>query len=586
MKKKLSVILSFVILFLVGFIPSKGVSRALWDQPEVDSLPIRRSVELTSDAQKQLHLYNNIKGADSLYRLSIVEDSTYAPAYYGLAQIFSALRGPIDSTLLYSRRAFLLDTLNKWYGEMYAQNLAVTGDYDAARAMYRLSIEREPQNPNSYIMVAMLYSGQRQYAQALAVIDSAELRTGKNSYLSTFKRELLVATGQHEKAIADTKEIIAIDPEEVESRLDLAELYIMTKQDSLAQREYEAALQIDSTSLEVLTTLSQFYAQRENTRGYFSTVGLIFANMSQSLDAKISIFEDITSDRKFYARNHIFIGRLASKLYRLYPLEPDVVKLYAQHLIDRGELDEALALYKRHRTDRPAQYDYYSLIIDIESFRQRPDSVEMYAAEAIELFPERHSLRLSMANLYSYTKRYEKALSEYLDVVERIPSDSLKSSVWGSVGSIYNLLAEQQPNSRKAKSLMRKSYKAYDKALSLDPDNSLVLNNYAYFLSLEQRDLELALKMASRAVELSGNNPTYLDTYAWVLYHMGDFEQAKKIMRQVIALDTTSSADIQFHYGEILSALGENFMAEIYYDKALKLGYDATIIQERKDKLK
>ena len=53
------------------------------------------------------------------------------------------------------------------------------------------------------------------------------------------------------------------------------------------------------------------------------------------------------------------------------------------------------------------------------------------------------------------------------------------------------------------------------------PDNTMVLNNYAYFLSLEERDLEQALTMSSRVVALTDNNPTYLDTHGWVLFQAG-----------------------------------------------------------------
>ena len=102
----------------------------------------------------------------------------------------------------------------------------------------------------------------------------------------------------------------------------------------------------------------------------------------------------------------------------------------------------------------------------------------------------------------------------------------------------------------------------------------MVLNNYAYFLSLEGRDLERALAMAGRAIVLEENNPTYLDTYAWVLYRLGRYDEAKKTMQQALSLDRSQSPDLQLHYGDILAALGEKFMAEVYCKKALEGGYD------------
>lgn len=575
-------------LFLVGFLPSKGASYVSGvKESEQDSLPLRRGVELTTDGQKRVQIYNDWQGADSLYRLSIAEDSTYAPAYYLLSQLLASRRSSRDSVLHYAQKAYLLDSLNKWYSDSYAQILAINGNYSRAIELYREAIEREPQNLNPYIVVAMLYNQTSEPYKALSVLDSAEMRTGKSSNLSSMRRELLLATDQRDKAIEEARELTIIEPHVAENRMVLAQLYLTTQQDSLAMVEFERALAIDPTSPAILGTLAQYYAEKENFVSYFSIMQRIFALENESLESKIATFTRLTSDRTFYGRNLFFINELATQLYSLYPTEKRVIDLYANHLIASGELDKALDLYKKHTADTPPQYDYYATIIDIESYKQRIDSVELYATRAIELFPEQHKVRLSMANLYAYTKRFDEAIASYKEVLNMVPTDSLRGSIWGSIGDIYHQKSLlENPNSSKAKRQMKRAYSAYDKALEIYPNNALVLNNYAYFLSLEQRDLGRALDMAGRAIALVEGNSTYLDTYAWVLYELGRYDEAKKIMRQVIALDTTQSAEIQFHYGEILAALEENFMAEVYYDKALKLGYDATIIEERKQRLK
>ncbi|MFR9513083.1 MAG: tetratricopeptide repeat protein [Rikenellaceae bacterium] len=581
--RQLLSILSLTMLFLAGFAPTKGASYV--DTP-TDSLPLRQAVILSTDGQKRAHIYNDAAGADSLYRASIAADSAYAPAYYLLSQLNLNLRQPIDSVAKYAKRAYQLDTLNKWYGEAYAQALAMSGEYLKARKLYETAIEREPQNLNAYVMVAMLYSQTSEPLQALAVLDSAEVRTGKNSYVSGMKRDLLLATGQIERAVNEAVETVEIEPHVLENRLVLAELYASSQQDSLALVQYDAALAIDPTSTQALNSLAQFHIERGNFQGYFAATKQIFANPAEPLEGKLSTFTRLTSDRAFYAKNIYSISELATQLYLLYPTEKRVVELYAQHLIASGNLDLALETYKKHTADTPVQYDYYTTIIDIESYKQRVDSVELYAARAIEIFPDRHELRLSQANLYSYTGRYNEAIDRYRETIKIVPTDSLKGAIWGFIGDSYHQLSlREKPGGSKAKSLMRKAYKSYDTALKLHSTNPLVLNNYAYFLSLERRDLGQALDMAGRAIALVPNNPTYLDTYAWVLFELERYDEAKKIMRQVIALDRTESAEIQFHYAEILAKLGENFMAKVYYDKALKLGYNEQLIEQRKANL-
>lgn len=101
--------------------------------------------------------------------------------------------------------------------------------------------------------------------------------------------------------------------------------------------------------------------------------------------------------------------------------------------------------------------------------------------------------------------------------------------IWGFIGDTWHQKAtagEQDIDNNFARAVrkgsfradMKQCYKAYDHSLRYDPDNAMVLNNYAYFLSLEGRELEKALTMSSRAIALTDNNPTYLDTHAWVLF--------------------------------------------------------------------
>ncbi len=87
--------------------------------------------------------------------------------------------------------------------------------------------------------------------------------------------------------------------------------------------------------------------------------------------------------------------------------------------------------------------------------------------------------------------------------------------------------------------------------------------------------------MAERVTELTDRNPTYMDTQAWILFKLGRLEEARQLMRQAVALDGQKSRELLLHYGDILHALGEQFMAETYWKKALDKGYDKAVIEER-----
>ena len=128
---------------------------------------------------------------------------------------------------------------------------------------------------------------------------------------------------------------------------------------------------------------------------------------------------------------------------------------------------------------------------------------------------------------------------------------------------------------------MKRSYAAYERSLRYNADNVMALNNYAYFLTIEGRNLERALTLASHATALENDNPTYLDTHAWVLFKLGRLDEARKMLQRAVALDAQNSPALLVHYGDVLQALGEHFMAEVYWKRALEKGYAQELVEPR-----
>ena len=543
---------------------------------------------LFTEGVKQAFIGQDTAAARASLERAVAADSTYGPAWYELAQLL--LYSDAPTALRYAERAFRTDTTDKWYLLQLGQAQILNDRYrDAIRTYDRLR-EADAQNPDSYRVLAMLYEQEGQPFSAIAVLDSAEVRFGRIDFLSELKRRLLVATRQYDRAVAEAQALVDAAPYKADNHLLLGELYARQKKDSLALAHYAAAFRIDSTSAAVLAAYSEFYNERHDYAAALNYTRRLFAGDEMPLDDKLGYFDRITGDRNFYGTYYLQINALATTLAMKYPHDPRVVKLYGDHLIASGQLDDALTYYKTHLDDLPPRIDYFDMVIDIESYKQRPDSVTRYVNRAMELFPENVDLHLRKGQTLSYGERYDEALKFYRNSLRLPMTDSLRGAVWGIIGETYHLMGrqalqrqsgEQHPKASLYESrrgpgahYMRKCYDAYDRALALRYDNPMVLNNYAYFLSLEGRDLERALTMAARAIVLEENNPTYLDTYAWVLYRLGRYDEAKKAMQQALSLDRRKSPDLQLHYGDILAALGEKFMAEVYWKKALEGGYD------------
>ena len=127
------------------------------------------------------------------------------------------------------------------------------------------------------------------------------------------------------------------------------------------------------------------------------------------------------------------------------------------------------------------------------------------------------------------------------------------------------------------------AYQAYDKALQYHPDNISVLNNYAYYLSLERRDLDRAEEMSYRTVKAEPQNATYLDTYAWILFEKGNYAEARIYIDQVIkiAKEEEMSPEVLEHCGDIHALTDDLPGALEYWKRALEKGSESELLKRK-----
>ena len=559
-------------LFLTAFaVRTPGAQRP----EEGDSL---QSVFLYTEALKALRIHRDTARGRELLNKSLEQDSTYAPAYFAL--VTNDLGKTPQESRRWAEKAYQADTTNIWYLRAYGQTLLQGESYKEALPVYKKLNERDPKDLDFYRILAALYEQNAQPYSAIATLDSAEVRMGRHPYLSRMKRHLLIQTKQTDKALEEAKTLVEEQPHEAEHHVVLAELYGVAGNDSLARREYDAALKIDSSRLETLMSLSDYYNGRHDFRSMLWVTRKLFLSDEMPLEQKIHRFELFTSELEFYRANYFQLHDLASVLAIHYPTDKRVVELYANHLIASGQLEEALKHYKSHLKDEPAEVDYYLTVIDIESYLERPDSVKKYVNETLAIFPEKIELHLAEGNVRYRMGNHIGAAMSYHKALKYADNDTLRSQIWGQIGDVYHAYGESS-GILIGKLYQLDCYRAYKKALKYNPDNVLVLNNWAYFLSVEGKQLERALQMAERVTELTERNPPYMDTHAWILFRMGRLEEARQLMRQAVALDGQKSPELLLHYGDILHALGEQFMAETYWKKALEKGADKTKIEER-----
>ena len=546
-----------VVLFCCGFIPQHKASRT--------ATPAKSVSELYSEAIKAFSIHQDTLSTIAAIEAIFQQDSNYAPALNLLSRITQKAENAVE----YAERAYNADTTNRYYLEDYGGALIRAREYGKAVKVFEKIVERSTE-PDHYRILALLLDNDKKTKEALAVLDTAEVRFGRIPLLSRIRQYYLLKTGQTLAAEADARKSIEEAPYLAENHISLADIYAMTRRDSLAIVSYQNAIAIDTLAVDPWVALGEYHKNKGNKVAYFAVLERLFGNDNLPLKSKIdewkALANDINSYRNFYPQYDALIKRL----YIRNAESKEVATLYSQHLIRSGKTEDAIRLFKQLIDYKQPKIEEFTRIIEIENYLNRPDSVKRYTDLALALFPHNTDLLHIRGALAAENKEYDDALVLYNEALRHADNDTLRSALLGSIGDV-----EHRRNEKK------RSYKAYEKALRYNADNATVLNNYAYFLSLDGHNLERALAMATRAIALSENNPTFLDTVAWVLYKMGRYSEAKKYMQQALSLDRSKSPEFSLHYGDILHALGEEFMAKTYWRRALERGADVKEVESR-----
>ena len=168
--------------------------------------------------------------------------------------------------------------------------------------------------------------------------------------------------------------------------------------------------------------------------------------------------------------------------------------------------------------------------------------------------------------------RYEEAARILITAIDTCANTSPQqlSSLYGQLGDIYHQTGRKN-----------EAYEQYDKALNLYASNIAVLNNYSYFLALEERELSKAERMSAMTIKEYPDEPTYLDTYAYILFKKGSYSLARIYIERAIEKSKEPSAEILEHYGDILACLGETDAAVEQWQKALDAGGEKELLEKK-----
>jgi tetratricopeptide (TPR) repeat protein len=567
-----TVLLSLLLIFwnnpAVAQKGKKGKQDSVLTEADSGEKNRRLTEQYFTEGEKYFILEDYTKSL-AFFQKALELDPENAAIHYKLAEIY-AKNNEFDNALIHAIQARDFDPANKYYYLLLADVYTSKSDFSKASEVYEELVKNIPGTEEYLFQAAALYIYQQKYDEALECYSRIEEKYGINEQITFQKQNILIKQGKMDEVILEGRKLIDAFPGEPEYVADLANKMIANeKYDEAAELLNEAILEFPENPA-ILFQLSEVYKQTGKTDESRKIINQIFESDEFNLQKKMEIVASYFG-RELSESEKKYVLSLSEKIIQFHPDEADGYALYGDLLQSYDSLEMARKMYLKSLAINPSNLQAWTNVLDYEIRNNELDSVIAHAETALTLFPNQALLYYYEGTARMLQNDNRKA-AQLFEQGKRLSTSNLRllSIFNGQLGDAYNALKEYE-----------KSDEAYEAALDFDPESDHVLNNYSYFLSLRKDKLDLALEMASKVVKRNPDNPTYLDTYAWVLYNMGRYEEAKKQIEKAIDQDEEASGTLIEHYGDILFKLGNVNKAVEQWEKAKKLNVDSDLIDKK-----
>ena len=522
-----------------------------------------------TDASKE-KILGNYQEAIELFALCIKNDPKNAAAYYEIASIYSH-SNQYKEALVFAKNAANIDENNIWYHLLFAKLLQQNKDDIEAINIYKKINEKNPNNIEIIYELAMAYYDAGKYQQVVDTYDKLEQIIGLNAEVSIQKYKIYLELNKQDKAINEIQKLIDKFPNEAKYYGMLADYYMQFNKLDNAYRVYNKVLLIEPNNALIRLSLSNYYRVKGDSLKSIDNLKMAFANPSLDIDSKVKILYNyyIASEKQAYLT--IEALDLSKILVSTHSDDPKSHSIYADFLYREANYNEAKEEYEKTLLLDSTKYVIWEQILFCNSELKNYKAMIDISMRAIELFPEQSLLYL-MNGMGNYQlNKFDEAINSFKQgVFYVVDNNLLKSQFYSYLGDAYYKMNK-----------MDSSDIAYDNSLIADPKNIEVLNNYSYYLSLRNVNLEKAETMAKKANTMKPNNSSYLDTYAWVLYKLGKYEEAKLKIDEAIKYGGVTNAVILEHKGDIAYKLGSLEEAYKYWEKANIAGKGSEFLEKK-----
>lgn len=465
---------------------------------------------------------------------------------------------------------------DKYEAMLYANGNMIANQVQEGLRVLKIQAERNPHSVEVQLSIADAYARLEDYRNAIAAYDSVQQWQGQSVQLSARKVRAYQALNDTVGAIGEMRSLLATAPRNVDYNLAMGNMMLMFGERDSALTYYDKAQQYEPENGATYLAKAQFYNAIGDSVNYDQQTYQALVSKDLDVASKVEVLAD-------YAR-HLLVAKDSSArtenlfkvLIEQHPNEPQIRMLFSDYLAAKDDMKGAAEQMDYAVNLDPTDAQAWNRLLVLNIISENYEAAITAGDRAIELNPNNIELYGYIAPAYYNIKQYDKAIEVYKKALAAVDSTDTehRSMFLGGMGDAKFSMGDTIG-----------AFALYDQAIEIDPNNVSILNNYAYFLTLCNRDLDKAERMSAKTVQAEPQNATFLDTYAWVFYKRKEYTMAQLYIEMAIKNERRPSSDIYDHYGDILLAVGNKQEALKQWKKALELDAGNKELLEKVEKL-
>lgn len=498
-----------------------------------------------------------IDNAIRAFNYCLTVKQTDAAVYYALSELYLEKKDLIKSSESI-RMAAKLDPSNIWYVQEMAYMFFEQGNFEESLKAFEKLVKNQPSNVDWLYGYAECLLRTGKINEAIKALDKTEEQVGKHPELTLQKFNLYMRIKEPQKALDEIEKARKEFPDDPQLIGTLVDYYFQTKQDTKAISMLEELTKSDPTNGRAHLGLADIYRQQGKKKEYYSELKKGFACDDVDIDTKMKILINIHEEP---GKLTVDAHELVDIMIQHYPTDSKAYSIKGDFLLKAEKESEALVAYKNALKYDKSKFTIWNQVLIMEYQAGKYADLYMDSKECLELFPSIPSIYLLNGIAANQEKKYTEASEVLLVGKDLIVNDKvLEAEVYSQLGEAYFGLKKNA----EAKA-------SYESALQLDPNSTLIMNNFAYHLALAKVDLDKAEELIIKANALSPNQSHFIDTYGWILFQKGNFIKAKENFEKAYSINSSDKIIVE-HMGDISIKTGDAPKAIEYWNRAKQLG--------------